>query len=69
MQWLIDNMEWIFSGIGAVIGGWIFKVLFQKKKATAEEVINQSQNGGNHSTNIQGGNNVTVTKGDKIVKK
>lgn len=43
MQWLIENKEWVFSGIGLPICAWIIKLFIQKKKATSNSVITQSQ--------------------------
>lgn len=53
-NWIINNREWIFSGIGiavpVAIAGWIFS----SKKSK------QVQRSGNNSTNIQIGGNITV---------
>jgi hypothetical protein len=67
MQWLIDNKEWVFSGIGLPICAWIITRFVKKKNATTE--ARQSQTGGDHSINIQGGNDVNVNMGEKDVKK
>lgn len=32
MDWIIENKEWIFSGAGIAIIGFIFTVIFKKKK-------------------------------------
>lgn len=62
MKWIIENSDWIFSGIGVtiilIIGG-----LFFKKKLDNKNV--QTINSGNNSTNIQGGKNVNVNIGGK----
>ncbi|NRT90080.1 hypothetical protein [Clostridium beijerinckii] len=62
MKWIIENADWIFSGIGVtiilIIGG-----LFFKKKLDSKNV--QTINSGNNSTNIQGGKNVNVNIGGK----
>jgi hypothetical protein len=57
MKWIIDNKEWVFSGIGVAILGWLF---FRSSNK-------QVQKGGNNSKNIQvGGNlNINENKDDK----
>lgn len=50
-------MEWLFSGIGAVLLGGIV-TMFTKKKGNSPT---QKINSGKNSTNIQGGGDVTVT--------
>ena len=54
MEWLIANKEWIFSGIGIAIPvavvGWLFASRNNKQK----------QSGGDNSTNIQIGGNLTI---------
>jgi plastocyanin domain-containing protein len=49
MDWIINNMEWVFSGIGvAIISliGWLVKN--KSNKSTK-----MKQKSGNNSTNIQ----------------
>lgn len=57
MKWLIENVDWIFSGIGilvlSTIGGFIFKKNQSQQKIEA----------GNNSVNIQGSSNVKVRTG------
>lgn len=52
VKWLINNFEWMFGGIGAVIVSLIVKLIFNKKKAKTI----QKQVGGNNSINNQGKN-------------
>ncbi|MGD6964442.1 hypothetical protein ACQCVB_19755 [Fictibacillus phosphorivorans] len=56
IQKVLDNKEWLFSGVGVVIitgiVGWAFN--FKKSKPT------QSIKSGKNSTNYQSGNNLTV---------
>ena len=52
LDYLIDNKEWIFSGIGVAVISW---VLFR----ASGNKSNMSQKGGDNSTNIQVGGNVT----------
>lgn len=60
MKWIIENADWVFSGIGiailTVLGG-----LFRKKKLDNKN--SQTINSGNNSNNIQGGGNINVNIG------
>lgn len=69
LGWLIDNKEWVFSGIGLPICAWIISLFVRKRKASTKLPASQSQTGGNNSTNIQGGNNVNITMGEKNARK
>lgn len=54
MEWIVENKEWLFSGIAIAIPlaiiGWIIS-----KKGNK-----QNQKGGNGSTNIQVGGNFEI---------
>lgn len=57
MDWLIENREWVFSGIGVLVLSTIVGFTFKR---------NQSQNkieSGDKSINIQGSRNVKVRNG------
>lgn len=56
MNWIIDNCEWIFSGIGVVIFGWVCKLISCKRKADKGGVLQKS---GSHSVNINAGRDVS----------
>ena len=62
MKWVIENVEWIFSGIGVTILMAIIGI-FIKKKSEAKN--SQSINSGNDSINIQGGQDVNIRIGGK----
>lgn len=55
MKWILDNMEWIFSGVGAVIIGSIIGVIIKenKKYDDSKISININQKSGKKSINIQ----------------
>lgn len=64
MEWIIENKDWLFSGVLITIPlavlGWVFT------KRTASR--SQNQNSGNNSTNIQADGNVnfhSVTKDER----
>jgi len=58
MNWIIENKEWVFSGIGvlivSVIIGFFVQSRFGKK-------IAQKQKDGRNSTNIQVGGNINIS--------
>lgn len=64
MDWIIgnivDNREWIFSGIGVLILSVAARLIFKNKE---KKNINQNIKSGDNSTNVQGGDNTTVTIG------
>ncbi|BEV07124.1 hypothetical protein [Methylophilus sp. DW102] len=53
MSWIIQNKDWLFSGVAITIpiaiAGWFF--------STKSKSYKQSQKGGNNSINIQVGGN------------
>lgn len=51
LDYLLSNKEWIFSGIGVAVISWL---LFNNSKKN-----NMSQKGGDNSTNVQVGGNVS----------
>jgi len=53
-DFIIINKEWIFSGIGAVIVASVFALLKKDRS------INQKQDSGNNSNNVQAGRDVYV---------
>ena len=55
MNWIIENKEWVFSGIGVLAITLVMRLfLFRSKKPK------MSQKSGSHSVNIQAGKNVEV---------
>lgn len=57
VEYIIDNKEWIFSGIGVAVISW-----FILRKSTGS---NMSQKGGKGSTNIQVKGDFSVTTKDE----
>lgn len=61
MDWLMEHVKWVFSGIGVVgltvLGG----LLFNKKK----EKSSQSIQSGHSSKIIQSGRDVNISLGEK----
>ncbi|BAU28988.1 hypothetical protein DFP93_103164 [Aneurinibacillus soli] len=57
IEWLLNNKEWFFSGIGVFAIGIIISLFKRKEKKS----INQSQTSGNNSHNFQSAGNLNVT--------
>ena len=55
MEWIVENTDWLFSGVAIALPLAIIGWLGYSKKNK------QSQKGGNSSTNIQVGGDFTVT--------
>lgn len=61
INWIMENKEWLFSGLGILIITSIFGVIKfslnkNKDKDNRGQCINQRQNGGEGSINVQIGN-------------
>lgn len=50
MNWLIENREWVFSGIGVFIIGLVFTIFKSRKENKSKKM---KQKSGSNSTNIQ----------------
>jgi hypothetical protein len=59
LDWILENKEWLFSGVGIVMISSVLGIIFKSKKSP-----NQNIEAGNGSNNVQGGKNVTVTFGE-----
>lgn len=63
IDWLSDNKEWVFSGIGVTIVvsiiGFVFKI-FKKKSKGKSVQQNASFNFGSHITQVDGNINSNV---------
>ncbi|EIF6157023.1 hypothetical protein NML04_01945 [Clostridium perfringens] len=62
MEWIIENKEWLFSGIGVTILVAIAG-LFIRNKRDGKNV--QTIKSGDNSTNIQSGEKVNINIGGK----
>lgn len=56
ITWVIDNKEWLFSGVGAVVIAWIGRVIYKRKQTAASQKIRSGRN----STNIQAGRDIKL---------
>ncbi|MCG7947618.1 MAG: hypothetical protein N0C84_14865 [Candidatus Thiodiazotropha taylori] len=60
IQYVTDNKEWIFSGVGVAIIVAVAGLFFRKKSD-----INQTIKSGSSSTNIQAGQDVHINNDQK----
>lgn len=58
LEWINDNREWVFSGIGAVIIGTVLAFFLKGKHASS--AIQQTARSGDASQNIQAGRDVNI---------
>lgn len=62
LEWLWDNKEWIFSGIGFTVVSFIARFLFKKRKCNTGNHQSSSFNIGSHITQVNG--NYTINGKD-----
>ncbi|MCW5213412.1 NACHT domain-containing protein [Desulfobulbus sp. TB] len=62
-QWLVENKEWLFSGIGVPIAGWLLFRLYKKPSAVQDSI--PPSNTFTHS----GGGDQNVAQGDHPIGK
>lgn len=67
MQWIINNIEWIFSGIGVFVITGIIS-LFIRKKNNGKS-IKMKQRSGSHSSNIQIGGDYDGRKNETRIRR
>lgn len=53
-NWIVQNQQWVFSGIGATVVGAMLAYFL------ARPSNNQSQKSGNNSVNIQSGRDLNI---------
>jgi hypothetical protein len=53
-QWLSNNREWVFSGVGVALAAFLIRVLLRKSSPT------QTQCGGEESQNLQAGRDINI---------
>lgn len=59
MQWMIDNKEWLFSGIGIFVITLLISIFTRKKSD-----IKQSQKSGSNSKNYQSTGDINIGRND-----
>ena len=61
LAWVIDNKEWLFSGVGIVIFGGLMRLIFKKTFSSSSQCIRSGVN----SINIQAGRNLNIGSKNK----
>lgn len=67
VAWVIDNKNWLFSGVGVAVVAWVVRQFFKKTYTSSEQSIRS----GDSSTNIQAGRDVNIAtekKGNDVDK-
>ena len=65
ISWLLDNKQWLFSGVGVGIFGLLGRLFYKQRQNTSFQKIRS----GNNSTNLQAGRDInlgTTTKGNDV---
>ncbi len=57
LTWMLDNKEWIFSGVGAVLLSGLITWLFRQRNGPS-----QRQTSGANSTNLQSGRDINLNR-------
>jgi hypothetical protein len=60
-DWLIQNEQWLFSGIGVAVVSWIGALIFKGNNSSSSQTIRS----GNNSTNFQAGRDVNIGSNKK----
>jgi hypothetical protein len=60
MDWIIQNKEWIFSGIGVFIISLIITLIIKKKSINKK--LKQEQKSGDNSINFQVAGDINIGK-------
>ena len=55
-SWVINNIEWLFSGVGLVVVAWVVRLVFKRAYASSTQTIRS----GDSSTNVQAGRDVKL---------
>jgi hypothetical protein len=61
IKWVVDNKEWLFSGVGIVVVLWIGRAIFKVRQAKSSQKIRS----GNNSINMQAGRDIKIKGGLK----
>ena len=56
MASLLDNKEWLFSGVGVVVVAWIGRHFYKQWQTVSSQAIQS----GDKSTNLQAGRDVNI---------
>lgn len=56
VDWVVDNKQWLFSGVGIVVVAWVLRLILKKRYASSIQTIRS----GDTSTNVQAGRDVRI---------
>jgi hypothetical protein len=56
IAWVIENKDWLFSGVGLTVFYWVGALFFKKTNTSSTQTIRS----GDSSTNVQAGRNVNI---------
>lgn len=56
VAWVIDNKEWLFSGVGVVVVAGVVRLILKKTYASSTQTIRS----GDRSTNVLVGRDVSI---------
>jgi hypothetical protein len=56
IAWVVNERKWLFSGVGVVVLSFVANLIIKKIRSSTSQTIRT----GNHSTNIQAGQNARV---------
>lgn len=54
--WVVDNKEWLFSGVGVMLLAWVGRIILKRVQAEPSQTIRS----GEGSTNIQSGRDAII---------
>ena len=61
VAWVIDNKNWLFSGVGLVVIAWLGRLIFKRIYASSTQTIRS----GDSSTNVQAGRDFNIVRKKK----
>jgi len=56
IDWVVNNKEWLFSGVGLVVLTWMGRLIYKKNFVSSSQTIRA----GDSSTNIQAARDINV---------
>ncbi|MBD3307715.1 hypothetical protein GF348_15135 [candidate division KSB3 bacterium] len=57
IAWVVENKNWLFSGVGMMVLAWVGRLIFKKASASSKQTIRS----GDDSTNVQAGRDVHIS--------
>lgn len=60
---MLENKEWLFSGLGIFILGLLGRYYFKTRQLTTSQTLKSGKN----SNNFQAGRNINIQKNPKVI--